>query len=113
MSKCADTRWIGYDLETELPAMATVIRLLLGLGFLMFGLPVAAQADVGLPMIVPMGWLMILALVPIIGVEAWVLSVRLNVGIGAALAASGAANAVSTIIGIPVNWFVGGIAGTI
>src|SRR5438046_3127931 len=89
--------------------MPTVIRLLLPLGLLMFCLPVPAQANVGLPMIVPMGFLMIAALLPIIGIEAWVISVRLDVGFGVALAASGAANAVSTIIGIPLNWFFGGI----
>jgi hypothetical protein len=89
--------------------MPTVIRLLLPLGLLMFCLPVSAQANVGLPMIVPMGFLMIAALLPIIGVEAWVISVRLDVGFGVALAASGAANAVSTIVGTPLNWLLGGV----
>jgi hypothetical protein len=62
-------------------------------------------------MIVPMGFLMIVALLPIIGVEAWVLAARLGIGIGPALAVSGAANALSTIIGLPANWLVGGIVG--
>jgi len=87
--------------------MRTVSRLLLPLLLLVFCLPVPAQANVGLPMVVPMGLLMIAALVPIIGVEAWVLSVRLDVGFGTALLASGAANAVSTIVGVPLNWFLG------
>jgi hypothetical protein len=87
--------------------MRVVIRLLLPVCVLIFCLPVSAWADVGLPMIVPMGFLMIVALLPIIGVEAWVLSIRLDVGFGAALAASGAANAVSTVVGIPVTWLFG------
>ena len=40
---------------------------------------------------------------------AGVLSIRLNVGFGTALLASGAANTVSTLVGIPLNWFLGGI----
>jgi hypothetical protein len=89
--------------------MRTVIRLFLPVCLLTFCLPAPAQANVGLPMIVPMGLLMIAALLPIIGIEAWVLSVRLDVGFGTALAASAAANAVSTIIGTPLNWLFGGM----
>ena len=91
--------------------MRSAIRLCLPLLVLMFCLPVSAQANVGLPMVVPMGFLMIAALLPIIGVEAWVLSNRLDVGFGAALAASGRANVISTIVGIPITWIVGGILG--
>lgn len=91
--------------------MRNVIRLMFPLLLLMFCLPALARADIGLPMIIPMGFLMIGALLPVIGVEAWVLAVRLNIEIGVAIAASAAANLVSTIIGLPVNWFVGGIIG--
>ena len=90
--------------------MITVLRLS-ALSLLMLCTPPSIQADVGLPMIVPMGSLMILALLPIIGIEAWVVSVRLHIEVGAALGASAVSNLVSTIIGIPVNWFIGGITG--
>jgi hypothetical protein len=94
-----------------IPGMHNVGRLLLPLLLLVFCLPAPARADIGLPMIIPMRFLMIVALLPIIGVEAWVLAVRLDITIGVALAVSTAANAVSTIIGLPVNWLVGGIIG--
>ena len=92
--------------------MRIVYRVSLPLLIIILCLPIPAHANVGLPMVVPVGILMILALVPIIGVEAWVLSVRLSVGFGAALAASGAANLVSTVIGLPVSWLVAGTIGS-
>jgi hypothetical protein len=92
--------------------MRALVRLFVPLGLLMLCSSVSARADVGLPMVIPMGFLMIAALLPIIGIEAWVLSARLDVGFGTALVASGAANAVSTIVGLPVDWIVGGMAVT-
>ena len=54
---------------------------------------------------------MIVAVLPIIGVEACVLWARLGVGFEQALEISGVANIISTVIGIPLVWFIGGIAG--
>ena len=61
------------------------------------------------PTIIPLGELMVMALLPIIRVEAWVLWVRLDVGFDQALKISGNANLVSMILGVPAVWFLGGI----
>ncbi len=63
-----------------------------------------ADANTGLPMIVVMWPLMILALLPIIAIEAYVLSTRLAMAIGGATTVSAWANGVSTIVGMPITW---------
>jgi hypothetical protein len=76
---------------------------------LVFLVPAQASANVGLPMIFPIGSTLLLALIPIIGIEAFVLWIRLGEPVTTALYASTAMNVVSTIIGIPVMWLTVGI----
>jgi hypothetical protein len=65
-----------------------------------------AYANMGLPMIAVMWPLMILALLPIIAVESYVIWSRLSLSAGHAAAVTTVANAVSTIVGTPVAWFL-------
>ena len=65
-----------------------------------------AHANVGLPMIAVMWPLMMLALLPIIAIETYVICTRLALSVGYAATVTFVANAVSTIIGIPVAWFL-------
>jgi len=63
-------------------------------------------ADIGVPMIAfywPPAWL---AIAPIIWVEAWYARRALGVGWKSALSSVGAANLISTIIGIPLAWAI-------
>lgn len=62
--------------------------------------------NVGAPMLVVTGWVMLLALVPIIVIEAVVLWRRLRVGFWKSVAVSTGANAISTLVGVPLTWFV-------
>jgi hypothetical protein len=62
--------------------------------------------DMGLPMIVPAMFLMILGLMPIILVEAYVISKKLGLVYTTVLGSSALGNIVSTLVGIPVTWFV-------
>ena len=55
---------------------------------LVFCLPGLAQANMGLPTIVPFGYLVIVALVPLIAVEAGVPLARLDIGFVEALGVS-------------------------
>lgn len=66
----------------------------------------ALFADIGLPMLVvvwPVAWL---AFVPVVLIETLVALKTLKLGLGRALAVTTAANAVSTLVGIPITWFV-------
>ena len=49
---------------------------------------------------------MLLALIPIIGVEAYVLSSQLGLSVGVSLKVASIINAASTIVGIPVAWLL-------
>lgn len=77
--------------------------------------------DMGLPMIVPSIFLMALALLPVIFLEAYIVGGHLRLKIKRVLAPVAIANVVSTFIGIPVIWFLlffveivtGGILGSI
>ena len=62
--------------------------------------------DMGLPMIVPSMFLMVLALVPIIFVEGYVIAARLRLDLLKILNWVALANLASTFIGIPVTWFI-------
>jgi hypothetical protein len=77
-------------------------------------------ANVGLPMLFMYGPILLLALGPIIVVEALVYRLRLSVSVGRSLGGSALANLVSTILGVPLTWVVlvvlqiltGGTSGT-
>ena len=62
--------------------------------------------DMGLPMIVPSMFLMVLALVPIIFVEAYYIAGSLKLDIQRILNLVAISNVISTLIGIPVTWFL-------
>ncbi len=49
---------------------------------------------------------MLLALIPIVGIEAWIMRPRLTLTPGKALRLSAIANLVSTVVGIPLTWVV-------
>ncbi len=59
----------------------------------------------GLPMIIPSMYLMVLALFPIIFLETYVVAASLRLKTKKVLAPVAIANMVSTFIGIPVTWF--------
>lgn len=67
-------------------------------GFLLF--------DMGLPMIMPTMYFMVLALVPIILIEAFYVSRVLAIRFKSALGSAAFGNIVSTIVGIPLTWFL-------
>ncbi len=57
-------------------------------------------------MIIPSGVLMAVALVPIVFIEAYVVSAALHVSLKEVFAPVTVANLVSTLLGIPVTWFL-------
>jgi hypothetical protein len=62
--------------------------------------------DMGLPMIIPSMFLMVIALVPIVLVESHVVGRALGMNIKKVTISVTAANLVSTFIGIPVTWLL-------
>lgn len=62
--------------------------------------------DMGLPMIFPSIVLMAVALVPIVFIEAYIVATTLRVNLKKVFAPVTIANLVSTLVGIPVTWFV-------
>ena len=62
--------------------------------------------DMGLPMIIPTGFLMVVTLVPIVFIEAHIVGTALQLDFKKVLAPVTIANLVSTLIGIPVTWFL-------
>lgn len=66
-------------------------------------------ANVAVPMLFPQPWLMLLALVPVVGVEFAILRRRLPIRLGHVLAA----NLVSTLCGLPVAWCSLGVFGMV
>jgi hypothetical protein len=65
-----------------------------------------ARADMGLPMIVVTMPLMVIALIPVIIIEALILGRRMRTTFKSVLWPVSAANLVSTLIGIPVTWIL-------
>jgi len=66
--------------------------------------PAIAQADTGVPMLAllwPASWI---AFIPVVVIEAWVAKRILDLMWKPALIRSGIANAVSTLVGIPLTW---------
>jgi hypothetical protein len=78
-----------------------LIVLLMCLGF-----PSLARADVGLPMIFVEWPAMILALVPVVLIEAAVYRRELRIPFRKALHPAGVANVASTLIGYPFAWLL-------
>ncbi len=65
-----------------------------------------AHANMGLPMIFITLPVMLVALIPIIGIEAYVLLERLGLSFWKSVEVASAANFASTVIGMPVTWFL-------
>src|SRR6266513_1590841 len=80
-------------------------RVILAVVILGISSPPPALADVGLPTIFGIGPVMLIALLPVIGVEEFVLSRWLGISAYQALAVSGVENLVSTVVGVPLAWF--------
>jgi hypothetical protein len=81
-------------------------RVLCYSAYLLTVAPTAARANIGLPMIAVTFPAMLVALVPVIWIEAHYGLRRLGLAYRQALGVSVAANAVSTLIGIPITWGV-------
>lgn len=62
--------------------------------------------NVGLPMIIPSIVLMVVALLPIVFIEAYVVRTMLALSFRKAVLPVAIANLVSTLIGIPITWFL-------
>lgn len=67
-------------------------------------MPAVASANAGVPMILITFPLMAIALVPIALIESAIVSARLGQSFGASLKVVGLANALSTLVGLPVTW---------
>ncbi len=65
-----------------------------------------AHANMGVPMIFITLPVMLVALIPIIGIEAYVLLERLGLSFWKSVEVASAANFASTVIGMPVTWFL-------
>jgi hypothetical protein len=76
------------------------------LGTLLFVVANEANADIGVPMIFITLPGMLIALIPAILIETYVLSKQLTLTLKSSAKATIWGNVVSTIIGIPVAWFV-------
>ena len=91
------------DKRYSLGLMRTLIAALaLALNFL----PGVAEANIGVPMVavfLPPLWL---ALLPVIAVEAWVLTRLISVSPVEAVKAAALGNVLSTIVGIPIMWLI-------
>lgn len=73
---------------------------------LIAALALPAVADAGVPMLAVTWPGMLLALVPIVLLEAWVLKLRLGLAARSSLRFSLLANLASTVVGIPITWGV-------
>jgi len=82
------------------------VRLLLLGWAISFCFITPAYADIGLPMIFVTVPNMLLAIVPVIGLESYILSKKLKLTPKRSLVTSAVVNVASTFIGIPVSWFV-------
>jgi hypothetical protein len=77
----------------------------LGYIFLFFlGSEGAARADIGVPMIFVTMPMMVIALIPIILIESFILARKIRASVKSVLWATSAANIISTFIGIPITW---------
>ena len=84
---------------------ASSLRLALFL-FALLVMPSVAHADIGVPMIFVTFPSMLVALVPIICLETAVFERQLHVGYRQVAGRVAIANAISTVVGIPLAWFL-------
>jgi hypothetical protein len=82
------------------------MRALCHAAYLLVVAPTTGSADLGVPMLFVTFPAMFVALVPIIWIEAHYALRRLGLAYRQALGVSAAANAASTVIGLPVTWLV-------
>lgn len=78
----------------------------MGCRIMFITLPSVALADIGLPMIVLTFPPMLMALVPIIVLESFLLAKFLSLTFKTAMPPSAVANALSTAVGFPLAWFL-------
>lgn len=76
------------------------------LAFLSLVVPGVAYANAGVPMLFLAMPAFVISLVPIIAIEAVYISKGLEITIGQSLKTVSISNVVSTIIGIPITWFL-------
>ncbi len=81
-------------------------RLFLFIPILLYFLPFPTKADAGLPILYLVWPPLLLSLIPVIFVEAWVLKKYLCISYRTTFMLSAAANCVSTLVGIPLVWFI-------
>jgi len=90
-----------------LPKRVAIVGRLLLLGWaISFFFVTPAYADIGLPMIFITVPNMLLAIVPIIALESYILSKKLKLTPKRSLVTSTVVNVASTFIGIPFAWFI-------
>lgn len=76
------------------------------LAFLALVVPCIAYANAGVPMLFLAMPAFLISLVPIIAIETLYISKGLTLTLGQSLKTVSISNAVSTIIGIPITWFI-------
>jgi hypothetical protein len=76
------------------------------LAILTLVLPGVAYANAGLPMLFLAMPAFLISLLPIIAIETFYISKGLNITIGQSLKVVSISNAVSTVVGIPLTWFL-------
>ncbi len=81
------------------------LRMIALLGGLLFT-PLHAEANIGLPMILIIAPDMLIALIPIILIESYIMSKQLTLAFIPSLKAASWGNIISTVIGIPITWAV-------
>ena len=62
--------------------------------------------NMGLPMIMPTMYFMVLALIPIVLLETWYVSKALDIRFRKAVVSIAGANVVSTLVGLPLTWLL-------
>ena len=62
--------------------------------------------NMGVPMIMPTMFFMVLALIPIVLIESWYVSRALGIRFSGTVSRMGMANVVSTLVGLPFTWLL-------
>lgn len=81
-------------------------RILAALALLSLVAPGQARADAGVPMLAlvwPASWILF---IPVVAIETWVARRIVGLSVGRSVLATAAANATSTLIGIPLVWIL-------
>lgn len=69
-------------------------------------IPGVAYANAGVPMLFVAMPAFLISLIPIIAIETWYISRGLKLALGQALKTVSISNVISTVVGIPVTWFL-------